>query len=303
MIVLTERQRVIRAVRFEPVDQLPVRFAYGLMPGVLEAWHEQGLPASVQSRDQVHRYFGFPLKGESLPLDMGFCPRFDERVIEDNQEMRVAIDAMGRMTKVLKRYSTLPRAMEYPVQDAQTWLDYKHRLHFFPERIGSSLEQVVAANINTGHLNMFGSMGFFWFPRDLMGDENLCLAYYDQPELVHDILEHWCSLIERVLESTLQRVHLDAIHFGEDMAYRNASLIGPDIFDQFMKPYYLRVKRIVDRYEVPIFSVDTDGSLKQLIDWFLPCGVNLIGPNEVQAGNDVVAYREQYGRRMAFDAA
>jgi uroporphyrinogen-III decarboxylase len=47
--------------------------------------------------------------------------------------------------------------------------------------------------------------------------------------------------------------------------------------------------------------VDTDGSLKQLIDWFLPCGVNLIGPNEVQAGNDVVAYREQYGRRMAFD--
>ncbi len=297
----TERERILRTLRFEPVDRLPFRFAYGLMPGVLEAWHEQGLPDDVRSRDDVHRYFGFPVKSPSLPLDLGFHPAFDARVLEEDDERRVEIDHMGRRTLVLKRFSTLPRALEYPVRDRATWADFRRRLAFFPERVGADLERVAEANRAAGHLNMFGTSGFFWFPRDLMGDENLCLAYYDDPDLVHDMLETWCGLIERVLEAALRRERLDAVHFGEDMAYRHASLIGPDTFEQFMKPYYLRIRRLVDRYEVPIFSVDTDGALDQLIEWFLPCGVNLIGPDEVQAGNDIVAFRRRFGRRMAFD--
>lgn len=41
---MNERERMIRTVQFQEVDQLPIRFAYGLMPGVLEQWHQQGLP-------------------------------------------------------------------------------------------------------------------------------------------------------------------------------------------------------------------------------------------------------------------
>jgi uroporphyrinogen decarboxylase len=298
---MTYRERVLRAVQFEPADAVPFRHAYGLMPGVLEDWHAQGLPESVQTRDDIYAYFGFASKGKGLPLNVGFSPPFETALLEETPEYRIQMDHMGRKTKVLKEYASLPLAMDFPVKDMETWQDYKRRLTFSPERVGANLEAVVEENRSRGLLNNYGSMGFYWFPRDLMGDEQLCLAYYQMPELVEDICETWCSLIEQVLEAALQRVRLDGIHFGEDMAYHNGPMIGPEVFDRFVKPYYLRIQRLVERFDVPIFSVDSDGRTDILAEWLLPCGVNFIGPNEVRAGNDVVAYRKRFGEKLSYD--
>lgn len=65
---MNSRERIIRTVRFQEVDQLPMRHAYGLMPFVLEDWHDQGLPRSVQSPDDIYDYFGFARKPAPLPL-------------------------------------------------------------------------------------------------------------------------------------------------------------------------------------------------------------------------------------------
>jgi len=295
------RQRMIRTVRFEAADALPFRHAYGLMPGVLDDWHAEGLPRSVRTEDDVYGYFGFPTRSLPLPIDVLFDPPFETRVLREDADEVVAIDYMGRATRLLKRYASLPLPLGYPVADRATWEGYRRRLAYSPDRIGADLERIAAENLATGRLNVFGTMGFYWFPRDLMGDEGLCVAYYEQPDLVEDILETWCGLIERALADALARVRLDAIHFGEDMAYRNASMIGPKLFDRFIRPYYERIRRIVHRHQVPIFGVDTDGSLAELASWFAACGVNLIGPCEVQAGNDVTALRRRFGRAMAYD--
>ena len=295
------RERMIRIAHFQKVDALPFRHAYGVMPGVIEDWHTEGLTSSVQTDADVFEYFGFPAWAPHLPLSMAFDPPFETRVIEETDEYRIAIDVMGRKTKVVKEYAHLSIAMEFPVKDMQTWQDYKRRLRFHPGRVGSGLEEAVARNAAAGNLNMCGNMGFYWFPRDLMGDENLCIAYYEQPELVRDITDTWCSLIENILITALRRAPLDAIFFGEDMAYKNASLISKPIFDQFIKPYYLRISSILERFGVPILWVDSDGRVDELTEWFMECGVNVMGPNEVQAGNDVRAYRQRFGNRMAYD--
>ena len=295
------RERVLSTCRFEPVDELPFRHAYGLMPGVLDDWHAQGLPSSVETEKDIYEYFGFPARARGLPVNRGFVPAFETRVIEDTPEHRIAVDHMGRTVKVLKDYATLPLPVAFPVSDAASWADYKRRLAFREDRIGADLEEAVAANVATGHLNVLGGMGFYWFPRDLMGDENLCIAYYEQPELIHDILETWCRLHEQLLERVLRRVRIDEIHFGEDMAYKNASMLSKPLFDEFIAPYYRRIAHFVKQYEVPLFSVDTDGCVNELVDWFADLGVNQIGPNEVNAGNSVVAYRDRLGRRMTFD--
>jgi hypothetical protein len=298
---MDQRQRIIRTVQFQEVDQLPMRHAYGLMPGVLEDWHQQGLPSSVESRDDIYDYFDFQRKPASLPLSVGFDPPFEARVLEETAEYCLGIDDMGRRTRVLKEYASLSRAEGFPVHDWDSWQDYRRRLVFHERRVGPELERLAAQNVAAGHLNSLGTRGFYWFPRDLMGDEALCIAYYEQPELVADICDTWCTLIEQVLRRALGRIQLDMVHFGEDMAYRNASMVGPALFAQFIRPYYQRIRAIVDEHEVPIFSVDTDGCAQELNHWFCDCGVNFIGPNEVQAGNDVVQYRQVFGKRLAFD--
>lgn len=278
-----------------------MRHAYGLMPGVLEEWHRQGLPLSVRTDEEVSQYFGFPARPHPLPIRIGPDPPIDARVIEETETYRIAIDGWGRRTKLMKAITTLPQVMEFPIREPADWEFYRDRLRPTPDRVGSNIADVAERNRREGHVNMFASVGFYWFPRDLVGDETLGIWYYEHPDLVHEMNDTWCTLIEQALTSVLERTPLDAIHLAEDMAYRNASMIGPHTFDEFLEPYYLRIKSIIDRYEVPVFSVDTDGCLNELIHWFSACGVNIIGPNEVQAGNDVVAYRRVFGRTMAFD--
>lgn len=295
------REQVIRTMQFQEVDSLPFRHAYGLMPGVLAEWQAQGLPGRVQTDQDIYEYFGFPARARPLPVDLGPRPAFPVRVLAETAEYRIATDELGRTTKVLKDYASLPLPTDFPVKDLAGWQAYKPRLKFSPDRVGPDLEKTIAENIARGHLNSFGTMGFYWLPRDLMGDELLCLAYYEQPDLVRDMLETWCALIEQTLAAVLARAKLDEIHFGEDMAYKNASMVGPAIFREFIQPYYERVQALVQRHAVPIFSVDTDGCVNELIHWFAAGGVNVIGPNEVNAGNDIVAYRQRLGRTFGYD--
>jgi len=295
------RERLIRTVRFEPVDRLPWRIAYGTMPGVLDEWHEQGLPASVKTDNDLRERFGFRTDPVPLPIRGWIDPPFETRVIKETDEERIAIDRMGRRTRLLKKFASIALPMEFPVSDMDSWQDFKRRMKWSPDRIGEGLEEAVAENVRRGHLNRIGGKGFYWFPRDLMGDENLCIAYYEQPELVHDICNTMCLLREKILIAVLERVRLDEYHLDEDMAYRNGSMIGRKIFDEFIRPYYERIRRIVERCEVPIFSVDTDGRVDELTEWFRTCGINLIGPLEVQAGNDVVEFRRRFGRTLAFE--
>ena len=294
------RERMIRTVRFEPVDEMPFDLSFGLMPGLLDEWHDQGLPAEVQTPAQVKAYFGFAPYAQRLPLFTGLEPPFETKILEQTDEYCISIDNMGRTNKVIYSASSLPRALDFPVKDWDTWQPFKERLEYFPERVGADLERIVANNRAAGVLNAIGGRGFYWFGRDLMGDEGWCIAYHEQPDLATDIVETFCALREQVLDATLQRVELDEIHLGEDMAYRNASMIGPKLFERFMKSYYRRIHTLVEKYNVPIFSMDSDGCLNELAGWFADCGVNYLSPHEVQAGNDIRVYRRQFGKQVAF---
>jgi uroporphyrinogen decarboxylase len=298
---LTFRERLIRAVQFKDLDELPFNPSFGLMPGLLDEWRAQGLPEGINTDQDVYKSFGFPPQERSLPVNTVFIPPFERRVIEETDEFRIETDWLGRKTKLIKSSASIPLALEFPVKDAGSWADYKRRLAFSEDRIGAGLERTVKLNIEAGLPNKIWLWGFFWLPRDLMGEENLCVAYYETPELVHDILETWCSLLEKTLDRALDRAPVDMLLVGEDMAYKNACMIGKTIFDEFMRPYYLRIQKLVLKHSVPIFAVDSDGCLNELIHWLADCGVNYVGPNEVAAGNDITAYRKTFGRTMAYD--
>lgn len=139
------------------------------MPGVLDAWHQQGLPTSVRTEKDIYEYFGFQTRPQPLPLNTSMDPPVASRVIEETDEYRVEMGGWGRTTKVIWTSSTLPMAIDWTVKDETSWQTFKRRLEFHAGRIGDDLKQVVAENAVTGHLNSFGRMGFFWFPRDLMG--------------------------------------------------------------------------------------------------------------------------------------
>ena len=59
-------------------------------------------------------------------------------------------------------------------------------------------------------------------------------------------------------------------------------------------PHYDRFAEFARRHGVAIFSVDSDGLVDELVPTMMRHGVNAYLPFEVQAGNSVEAYRDQY---------
>lgn len=136
--------------------------------------------------------------------------------------------------------------------------------------------------------------GIFGTVRDFLGNEQVLYAFYDHPDMIRDMMDTlttlWLALDDRVAAE----VQIDHIHIWEDMSGRHGSLISPAMVEEFMMPCYDRMVAFAWAHNVRIVSVDTDGDCAQLVPVFLKHGINMMFPFEVQAGNNIRVYRQQY---------
>jgi uroporphyrinogen decarboxylase len=139
-------------------------------------------------------------------------------------------------------------------------------------------------------------VGFFGSLRELLGEVSVLYAYYDNPKLLKNILQHLTELWIAIFEEILAAIDIDFALFWEDMAYKGGSLISPGLFREFMSPCYERITAFLKERGVRHIVVDTDGNCTALIPLFLDAGVTGMYPFEVQAGMNIVAVRKAYPR-------
>jgi len=92
----------------------------------------------------------------------------------------------------------------------------------------------------------------------------------------------------------------DEVMISEDMAYKAHSMISPAMARRFLMPAWRRWTRESKAAGCPLVSMDSDGDVRSLMPLWLEAGINTVSPMEVAAGNDLLDYRRQYGKRMAY---
>ena len=55
-------------------------------------------------------------------------------------------------------------------------------------------------------------------PREIMGTEGHLYAFYDEPELLHDIADYICEDYETKLMRVIRMLQPDVIYFMEDLS-------------------------------------------------------------------------------------
>lgn len=300
---MNARERFLATCRFEPVDRAFRWETIGFWPETIARWSKEGLPEEAADEVMAFVHFGMDLR---MPINLGtyespgLFPAFEEKIIEETDQHRIRRDQTGAVIKEFKsRQSALPQFQEFPVKDMRTFEAIKWRLDpSTPGRLGSDWEYSSQV-YNESELPVFVFIcGLFGTARHLLGFENLMLAYYDMPELIHAIGKQWVVMYTTLLEEIAATAKVDAIDFWEDMAYRNGPMIGPDTFREFMLPYYKRVVDCARSLGIEVLQVDSDGNVGILIPLFLEGGVNMMYPFEVQAGMDVRDVRKRFGRKL-----
>jgi uroporphyrinogen decarboxylase len=134
----------------------------------------------------------------------------------------------------------------------------------------------------------------FWTARDWMGFENLCMAFYDNPALLHEMFEFITDFCIEVLRKAYRYLKIDLIELEEDMAYKGAPMVSPDLFKEFMFPHYRRFIDFAKSNGTDIVMVDCDGYPGGLIPHWLDAGIDAMSPCEIAAGVDILKTRAEY---------
>ena len=308
---MNARERFIATIRYEKVDR-PFRWeAPAIWPATIKQWHAQGLPGDITcsniTNSEVYDYFGMD-KLVWLPFPGGwitdpYCPMFETKVLADNGDTLTIVDSDG-ITKNVKKVdadTSMPQFLRFPVQNRA---DYRNNLKWrldytSPERFPrnwSALVKEYAAR--TYPIGMF-VIGPFGHLRNLLGDDRLMYSFYDDPELVREIMTNWTAFYRGFLRLVAKDVVPDFIMVWEDMCYKSGPLISPATFEAFMSPGLAEVIDVARSLGITGLIVDNDGDCHRMLPVYLKCGANAFYPFEVQAGMNVVNLREQYGQEFA----
>jgi hypothetical protein len=270
---------------------------FGPLVQLKREWAAQGATAEELNLS-AFRYRA-PIFG-AVPVHTGWRGGPEPVILEETADTVIAVDERGRRVKLCKQAASLPLPLEYPVANMDDWRRLQSHCEFSEARFEQGWEATARAHREAGRVVTVSLPGAFGEPRELLGDAALCLAYYDQPELVHEILDTIGETAFRVLERVTRAVPVDALTMGEDLAGKNGPLLGPAQMREFVVPYYRRIWDLLAERGARIFLVDSDGNLGPIIPEFLAGGVNVLQPMEPAAGMDIVQLRAQYGTRVAF---
>jgi hypothetical protein len=270
---------------------------FGPLLGLKEEWEEQG--ATPEELDFSAFRYRCPKIGH-LPVATGRIGGQESVVLEETEEYRFTRDELGRTMKLSKKAATLPLPQDWPVKTMDDWLRIKPMYAFSEERLHGDWEAAAWRLLEQGTTIAVSIPGGYDEPRQLMGEERLSMAYYDQPELVHDILDTIAETAVQVFERVTALVPVDLLSVHEDMAGKSGPLAGPRQVREFIAPYYRRAWDLLAERGARLFDQDSDGNMEAVIPAFLEAGVNCMHPMEPAAGMDIVRIREQYGTRLAF---
>lgn len=292
---MTHRERFVGTLLGRDVDRAPFIKLFGGTNATLPHW-EAEYPGIRQCIDQVLQFEG-PYRGWlPAPVDV------QKRHLGEPEVMRRADGSLlyawrdGTQRIVLTEGDFHGQYVAWPVKTRDDWerLKADHLDADDPERYPADWEARAAEYRERDYPLALYHGGVYGFARNLMGDEGLALAFYDDPELVHAIMDDYTDFVLRVWARAVREVPFDLVEFWEDMASKNGTLISPATFREFMAPNYRKVAAFAAEHDIPLLLVDSDGLIDELAGLMVECGVNAMYPFEMGAGNDIPASLDRH---------
>lgn len=311
------RQRTLESLLFGTPDRIPFTPGGGRQ-STREAWHTQGLPDSVQPHqitEYAYREAGgtveLPKGGPGFGVNERMIPYFEEKVIEKKENSQVVQDWKGNICEIGLEFDTnyLRNAIDFvtrrwikcPVESRSDWKEMMKRYDANdPVRLPENAEELGVKLKDRDYYVALHFSGPYWQLREWCGFEGLSMMFYDDPNLVRDMIAFWENHVATLIKRALEYFTPDEIHLSEDMAYKSFSMLSPAMTREFLAPTWQRWGELIRGAGVPVYACDSDGFIGELIPVWIDCGINVCDPIEVAAGNDINEFRRQFGKNIGY---
>ena len=297
---MTHRERFVRLFKGQSVDRAPFIDAMGVCNyrSCIDRWKTEGLDINATQKD-VQEIVGFDYaRGYFIYAKLLFCPEFEVNLIKREGGKIYTRNRWGGLELRQDGSELMPITIEGPVRDRYTWETVKERFTGdISARLPENFIEICKEAKESGLPVYTGDLpaGFFGALREIFGFEELMYMFYDDPDLISEILDTLCDLWIAVYSEIQKHVSPDYIFIWEDMCSKTGPLISPVVFREFLLPRYKRLtKSLRNADNMPLFMVDSDGDERPLVPLWIEGGVDIIFPWETQFGLDIAKVRQEY---------
>lgn len=239
----------------------------------------------IKNNAEADAFFAFD-KIASVGSEVWMHPCFDSEVVEHHQDYDVIINSDGVICEVQNTgHASIPHFLKSVITTPDDWKKVKEERFRLddPARI-PDIEALKTRHpagrdypLGIWCGSMIGKI------RDMLTFEGLAYAAYDYPEMVEDMVETCCQLVEQSLDMLLPHFQFDYASGWEDICFRSGPLVTVEFFRDVVMPRYKRIRRKLDQYGIKLWYIDCDGDVRPILPYFIEGGVNCLFPYEVNS--------------------
>ncbi len=256
---MNSRQRFLETMRRGRPDRVPC-FDEGLRDGVLDSWHQQGLPQGVKLSDVF---------------------RFDRRE-------RIPVDLQPRGTASVR--PTSRRAL----RELAKRLDPED-----PSRLGPDWARRVAAWQTRDHVLELPIHRGFFLSMGVGNWQTFLEAIYqltDAPALVRDVMALQAEFAARLADRILADVEVDFVSFSEPIGGSDGPLLSPRMYREIVLASYRPILAVARKHGVETIVLQTYGNPRPLLPCILEAGFNCLWAFEANPEMmDYLELRREFG--------
>lgn len=280
---MTDRERFNRQMHSQSVDR-SFNMEFGYWDENFTEW-KMFRDNGIRNNSEADEFFSFD-KIVTVGGRLWLSPGFEERQISETETHRVYMNGDGLIAEVPKDgHSTIPHYIKPSVVTPDDWARVKEERMRLDDpgrvidvealRRRHPADRDYPLGINCG--SMIGKI------RDMLSFEGICYAIYDYPEMLEDMVETCCQMVEYELDQVLPFIDFDYAAGWEDICYNHGPIVSLPFFRDVVCPRYKRISEKLHKYGIDIFYTDCDGDVRPLLPYFLESGVNCLFPYEVNS--------------------
>lgn len=295
---ITDRERFNNQMHYKPVDRC-FNMEFGYWQENFKKW-DMFIENDISNNQEADIFFNFD-RIEIIGGNIWMYPLFKEEVIEESEDKRIIRNNDGLLAEVPKdNHETIPHFVDSSIKTPDDWEKIKkerfqindpaRQIDIEALKAKHSPERDYPLGISCG--SMIGKI------RDMLTFEGLAYACHDYPEMVEDMVETACQLVEHSLDQLLPHFDFDFASGWEDIAFKTGPIVSPDFFRDVVMPRYKRISKKLHAAEIDIWYTDCDGDIRQLLPYFLEAGINTMFPFEVNGSGHPGELLDKYGEEL-----
>ncbi|MFS8500436.1 MAG: uroporphyrinogen decarboxylase family protein, partial [Caldicoprobacter sp.] len=295
---MTDRERFNNQMHYKPFDRC-FNMEFGYWDENFKEWPifvENG----ITNNREANIFFNFD-RIEVIRGNVWMSPPFETKVIEETETTKILINSDGLLAEVPKDgHDTIPHFIKSSIVTPEDWKrckeerfrrdDPSRKVDIEALKKAHPPDRDYPLGVDTG--SMIGKI------RDMLTFEGLAYACYDYPDMVEDMVETCCVLVEDFLDQVLPHFDFDFAAGWEDICFKNGPIVSIDFFKNVVVPRYKRIHEKLKKAGIDIWYVDCDGDVRPLLPYFLESGINCLFPFEVNSCCHPKELLDEYGKDL-----